>query len=140
MTLQRQERLRALELDENQMNMEDEFFQKWIKQRENLGSNRKDTITDREKNKTGSSAIKAPSQKKKDATQKELDKIQSQLDKEKKFKNYAVEAKMVRKPIDVSIISAATIEAFIKFLNITEDDNDYDMSLKLNGSMKLQES
>ena len=40
----------------------------------------------------------------------------------------------------MNIISAATIEAFIKFLNITEDDTEYDVNLKLNGSMKLQES
>ena len=43
MTLQRQERLKKLEMDENMINQEEAFFQKWLKQRENLGDEANNT-------------------------------------------------------------------------------------------------
>jgi hypothetical protein len=42
MTLQRQERMKKLEMDENMLNQEEEFFNKWLKQRENLGGEKLD--------------------------------------------------------------------------------------------------
>ena len=47
------------------------------------------------------------------------------------MKNYSVDKRQVRKAINVNSISAATIDAFIKYLDITESDTDFDMGKKL---------
>lgn len=46
-----------------------------------------------------------------------------------------IENKKVRKSIDVGIISASTIEAFIMYLELKEDDKELDVNKKLNNTM-----
>ena len=58
--------------------------------------------------------------KKKDMTQKELDDLEKQLAEQKRVKNLKVEQKQIRKQLDVSIISAGTIQALINFLGLTD--------------------
>ena len=41
-----------------------------------------------------------------------------------KMKKMKVENKQVRKQLDVSVIDASTIEAFIGYLGLTEDDTE----------------
>lgn len=46
--------------------------------------------------------------------------------------NYKVDVnKKVRKPANVNIITAATIESLIQSLNITEEDTAYELDKKL---------
>lgn len=109
---------------------EDQFFQKWLKQRENLSSLRggSDLTSTSQRNST---ALNKGSQKKKDVTQKELDAIEEQIQQQQKLKGYKVEQVEVRKPLDVSTITAATIQAFIDYLNIGESEGNLREKLEL---------
>lgn len=135
MTLQRQERLKQLEMDENMVNQEEAFFQKWLKQKENLGNDKFDSSSAQR----NLSASKAPGsvKKLKDVTNKQLDSIDQQIRKDRIMKNYNVEKRQVRKALNVNSISDKTIEAFISYLDITETDTDYDVSKKLNAAATL---
>ena len=62
--------------------------------------------------------------KKKDMTQKELDDLEKQLAEQKRVKNLKVEQKQIRKQLDVSIISAGTIQALINFLGLTDQNTE----------------
>jgi hypothetical protein len=53
------------------------------------------------------------------------------------MKNYSIDKRQVRKAINVNSISAATIDAFIKYLDITEQDTEYDMGKKLTAANTL---
>lgn len=127
------------------MENEDEFFARWLKQRENLGAaggSKRDLLAASDAmGRTGQSALsggimrKATVSKRKDATQAELDKLNADMEKAGRLKNYKIEDKTVRKAADVSIISAHTIEALVRFLNISEDDTEFELSKKLNESM-----
>jgi len=139
MTLQRQQRMKQLELDEQSLVQEDAFFQKWLKQRENLGSERENLNVTQSAIKS-SSVTKLATAKKKDATQKELDELNKNLKKEAHFKNYSIDKRTVRKALNVNIITAATVEAFIKYLDITEDDTEYDTSKKLTQNLQRKSS
>ena len=138
MTLQRQERMKKLQMDQDAVNQEEEFFQKWLKQRENLGDQKVNTTSDTGRN---LSSQKAPGsvKKPKDVTGKELQAIDNQLRKDRIMKNYSVEKRAVRKAINVNTISAATIEAFIKYLDIAEEDTEYDTNKKLNAANTLEQ-
>ena len=68
-------------------------------------------------------------------TQKELDDLEKQLAEQKRVKNLKVEQKQIRKQLDVSIISAATIQALINFLGLTDQDTEWDVNRKLNETM-----
>ena len=118
------------------MNQEDEFFLKWLKQKENLGD-RKKNQSDLMSENSDSKAFNATSTKKRDASMIELDKLNEQIKKNEKMKNYKVEDKKVRKALDVKIISAETIEALVRYLNITENDTDYELDKKLTASMAV---
>ena len=41
----------------------------------------------------------------------------------------------MRKQLDVNIISASTIEALIMYLDLKQDDTEYDVNKKLNNTM-----
>lgn len=73
--------------------------------------------------------------KKKDATTAELEKVQKQIDMQKKMTKYKVETRQIRKGVDVTVISAETIESLIQFMNITENDTDWEINRRLNESM-----
>jgi hypothetical protein len=134
MTLQRQERLKKLQMDQSAISQEEAFFQKWLKQRENLGSEKPDTFSQRE-----GAPQKAPGsvKKAKDATGKELDAINKQLRKDNIMKNYSVEKRAVRKQVNVNSITAETIRAFIEYLDVTEADTEFDTNKKLNQAATL---
>ena len=110
--------MKKLEMDENMLNQEEEFFNKWLKQRENLGGEKLDNSASQR----NASQPKAPGsvKKSKDKTQADLDKLEAQLKKDRLMKNYNVDKRTVKKTLDVNSISAATIEAFIGYLDITE--------------------
>ena len=84
------------------MNQEEEFFQKWLKARENLGTEANKLVAPATSDRKAST--KAP--KTKELTQKQLDELNAQMKKEKTMKNYTVEKRAVRKPLSVNIISA----------------------------------
>jgi len=84
------------------MNQEEEFFQKWLKARENLGTEANKLVAPATSDRKAST--KAP--KPKDLTQKQLDELNAQKKKEKTLKNNTVEKRAVRKPLSVNIISA----------------------------------
>jgi len=54
---------------------------------------------------------------------------------EQRVSKLKIENKTVRKPLDVSIISVETIEAFLLYLGLDEKDTDYEVNKKLNASM-----
>lgn len=118
------------ELDSAALQQEEQFFQKWLKQRENLGldkaglSNKGDDAASAR----GDSIKKA---KAKDATQKELDAMNKKLKNQAKMSKLEIEDKTLSKPVDVSIISADTIEAFFSFLGLNEQDSEYATTRKL---------
>lgn len=60
--------------------------------------------------------------KKKDKISKELDDINKKMDEAAKMKQLKVEDKEVRKKMDVNIITANTIEAFIKYIELHENN------------------
>jgi len=69
------------------MNKEDEFFAKWLKQKQNLGDKKIDTST---LNASSTSKL-GERAKKRDMTQIELDKVNQEIKKNETFKNYKVE-------------------------------------------------
>ena len=84
--------------------------------------------------------VKLGTAKKKDATQKELDELNKNIKKENHFKNYSIDKRTVRKAMNVNIISAQTIESMIKYLEITEDDTDYDTTKKITSNLQRKHS
>ena len=112
------------------INQEEAFFQKWLKQRENLGDEALNTSVSANRN-LGASQAPGSVKKLKDVTNKQLGDIDKQLRKDRIMKNYSIDKRQVRKAINVNSISAATIDAFIKYLDITEQDTEYDMGKKL---------
>jgi|TARA_B110000305_G_C19109541_1_gene479105 hypothetical protein len=78
--------------------------------------------------------------KKKDMTQKELDDLEKQLAEQKRVQNLKVEQKQIRKQLDVSIISAGTIQALINFLGLTDQDTEWDVNRKLNETMAARKT
>lgn len=140
------EQKRAIEkqyqLDQAKLSQEEEFFKKWLKQRENLGLlDKDDTLTENpmESQRTLTEANKKLL-KKKDMTQKELDDLEKQLAEQKRVKNLKVEQKQIRKQLDVSVISAGTIQALINFLGLTEQDTEWDVNRKLNETMAARKT
>lgn len=113
------------ELDQAALQEEDKFFQKWLKQRENLGKIDANYASNR------SGSVK----KVKDPTQRELDELKKQQKAAEKISNIEVEDKQLRKPLDVKVITAGTIEAFFGFLGLDKADTDVELSKKLNASM-----
>lgn len=73
-------------------------------------------------------------------TKKELDDLDKQLKEQIKINNLKIDEKQVRNSVDVSIISASTIEAFIIFLELKEDDREIDVNMKLNNTMMNRKS
>lgn len=102
------------------------------KERENLNVNQSAIKS--------SSVAKLGTAKKKDATQKELDELNKGIKQQNHFKNYSIDKRTVRKAMDVSIISAQTIESLIKYLDITEDDTDYDTTKKITSNLQRKHS
>lgn len=102
------------------------------KERENLNSNQSAIKS--------SSVAKLGTTKKKDATQKELDELNKGIKQQNHFKNYSIDKRTVRKAMDVSIISAQTIESLVKYLDITEDDTDYDTTKKITSNLQRKHS
>ena len=54
---------------------------------------------------------------------------------QRRMSKVKIENKQIRNSIDVGIISASTIEAFIIYLELKEDDRELDVSKKLNNTM-----
>ena len=123
-------------MDQAKLRQEEEFFNKWMKQRENLGvtgapdddqplaSDRRTTIVGHEK-----------TLKKKDMTKKEIEDREKQMKENRKLGKVKIENKSVRKSIDVNIITSSTVEAFILYLGLQEDDTELDVTQKLNNTM-----
>ena len=68
-------------------------------------------------------------------TKKEIDDLEKQMKENKKLGKVKIENKQIRKSIDVSIITASTIEAFIMYLELKEDDTELAVNQKLNNTM-----
>jgi hypothetical protein len=68
-------------------------------------------------------------------TKKELEELEKQMEQNKRLSKVKIENKQVRKVIDVNIISASTIEAFIMYLELKEDDKELDVNNRLNNTM-----
>ena len=102
-------------MDQAKLRQEEEFFNKWMKQRENLGvtydqplaSDRRTTMVGHEK-----------TLKKKDMTKKEIEDLEKQMKENRKLGKVKIENKSVRKSIDVNIITSSTVEAFILYLGL----------------------
>lgn len=123
------------QLDQAKIIQEEEFFNKWLKQRENLGVS---GVPDEDQPLASARTSKIANQKtlkKKDMTKKELEDIDGQLKIQQKMGKVKIENKKIRKEIDVGIISASTIEAFIMYLELKEDDKELDVNKKLNNTM-----
>lgn len=73
--------------------------------------------------------------KKKDMTKKEIEDLEKQMKENRKLSKVKIENKKVRKSIDVNIITASTIEAFIMYLDLKQDDNEHLVNKKLNETM-----
>lgn len=122
-------------MDQAKIKQEEEFFAKWLKQRENLGvnldddqplaSDRRTTMVTHEK-----------TLKKKDMTKKEIEDLEKQMKANRKLSKVKIENKSVRKAVDVNIITASTIEAFIMYLELKEDDTELAVNQKLNNTMQ----
>jgi len=84
-----------------------------MKQRENLGI----PLDQVKPSDTLNSPLRT-SIKKKDKHQKELDELQKKQEEAAKIKLLKVEDKEVRKKMDVAVINAQTIEAFIKYIEL----------------------
>ena len=108
------------------LEQEEEFFQKWLKQRENLG-----LIDDQNPSDSSRTFATIGAGKKKDNTQKELDAIQKQLKDQEKLAKFKFEKKQVRKKMDLSSISAGTVESLMKFLEIESGDFDKTLNRRL---------
>ena len=68
-------------------------------------------------------------------TKKEIEDLEKQMKENKKLGKVQIENKQIRKPIDVGTITASTIEAMIMYLELKPDDNEVDISKKLNNTM-----
>jgi hypothetical protein len=68
-------------------------------------------------------------------TKKELEDLSKQIKAERKLGKVQIENRKIRKPVDVGIISASTIEAFIMYLDLKQDDTEVDVSKKLNNTL-----
>lgn len=93
-----------------------------MKQRENLG-----TLNEDPRQSTRSLTIS----KKKDMSQKEIDAIEKEMAAAKRLEKLRVQKKEVRKKLDVSIVSADTMEALMRFLGIEAGDFDRTLNRKL---------
>ena len=62
--------------------------------------------------------------KKKDMTKKEIEDLERQMKENKKLGKVKIENKSVRKSVDVNIITASTIEAFMMYLDLKPDDTE----------------
>lgn len=105
----------SYDLNLAKLDQEEQFFKKWLKQRENRGVNRNSmgaTLTGQQSDeelRSQRSTVDSKILLKKDT--KKLDQLNKQLDEQKKLKNYKIETKQIRKPLDISIITSKTIEA-----------------------------
>ena len=68
-------------------------------------------------------------------TKKEIDDLEKQMKENKKLGKVKIQNKQIRKSIDVNIITASTIEAFIMYLELKEDDTELAVNQKLNNTM-----
>jgi len=69
--------------------------------------------------------------KKKDMTTKELKDLEGQLKEQQRLKNIKFEKVQVRSKMDVSTITAGTIEEFLKYLDLNTDENERDLNRRL---------
>jgi hypothetical protein len=68
-------------------------------------------------------------------TKKEIEDLEKQMKDNKRLGKVKIENKQIRKNVDVNIITASTIEAFIMFLELKADDTELDVNKKLNNTM-----
>ena len=68
-------------------------------------------------------------------TKKEIQDLEKQMKENRKLGKIKIENKSVRKSIDVNIITSSTIEAFIMYLGLQEDDTELNVNQKLNNTM-----
>ena len=140
---QKRRELKQYELDSAALGKEEEFFKKWLKQRENLGfdkaeSNRAapaDTPKGGNKSAYATGDSSKPGKKIKDKDQLELDNLQKKRREEQRVAKLQIENKTIRKQLDLSIISVETIEAFLKYLGLNEKDTQYEVNKKLIATM-----
>ena len=65
-------------------------------------------------------------------TAKEIADLDKELKAQRKLKKMEVEKTHVRKPLDVNIISAQTLESLIKYLDLSPEDDEHEINKKLN--------
>lgn len=106
-------------MNEVKLAEEEAFFQKWLKQRENLG------IADATGDNTNQALREARQKllKKKDMNEKEIKELERQIGELEKRAAMKVSKKHVRKSLNLKIVSALTVKAFIEFLGLDQNDS-----------------
>ena len=110
-------------VDLARVEQEEEFFARWLKQRENLGM--LDTAG-------GDGQVRRQTTvRKADATKKELVAVNQEIKREQRLANLEVEKKEVRKRLDVSRIAASDLETLMTFLGVSEGEKDTGLTRRL---------
>lgn len=128
LTRQQKQELKQYQLDQAKLQQEEEFFAKWLKQRENLGVTAESAAL--QSSRTAKAADLRMLQKK-DLTQKELEQLDAQLKEQQRLKSLKVEKGAVREKMDVNTISASTVEAFMRYLDLDPGTNERDLQRRL---------
>ena len=103
-------------VDLARVEQEEEFFARWLKQRENLG------MLDAA---GGDGQVRRQTTvRKADATKKELVAVNQEIRREQRLANLEVEKKEVRKRLDVSRIAASDLETLMTFLGVSAGEKD----------------
>jgi hypothetical protein len=128
LTRQQKQEHKQYQLDQAKLQQEEEFFAKWLKQRDNLGVTADSAAL--QSSRTAKAADLRMLQKK-DLTQKELEQLDAQLKEQQRLKSLKVEKGAVREKMDVNTISASTIEAFMRYLDLDPDANERELQRRL---------
>lgn len=65
-------------------------------------------------------------------TAKEIADLDKELKAQRKLKKMEIDKTHIRKPLDVNIITAQTLESLIKYLDLSPEDDEHEINKKLN--------